>query len=166
MLYKVNWRWVVDRVFLLALFGLLYMMIYVFWHYNVTILVESIDTQVIQEQTVVPPSKRQEVNKMQIKKGVNLNGLKPEIAAIFPVLECVYQSYGAEAVITSGVEGSHGDYSHHFKGLAVDVRTRNVNVNFHKDLVNKLKFALSEQYQVVYENNHIHVEFDPKEHIA
>ena len=99
---------------------------------------------------------------MKIKKGTNVNGLKPEIVLIFPVVESVYKEYGAEAVLTSGVDSKHGDHSHHYKGLATDWRTRNVEKQFHTSLTKRLRDSLSEQYQVVYERNHIHIEFDPK----
>ena len=100
---------------------------------------------------------------MQIKEGVRLTGLKPEIVLAASVADSVYKQYGQELVITSGIEGSHSKTSRHYLGYAIDCRTHYFTENqipkIQQDLVN----ALGSDYYVQYEGNHFHIQFSPQE---
>lgn len=65
-------------------------------------------------------------------------------------------------VITSARGGVHKRYSHHYKGLAVDVRTWDIQKP--NDMCRLMRSVLGSDYQVINEPTHIHVEYDP-EHI-
>ncbi len=95
-----------------------------------------------------------------IKKGVKAKGLQPEILlAIFEARE-VYRKFHAELVITSLLDGAHMPTSLHYEGLAVDIRTSNLSGQTRPIAAARLKAALSAEYDVVLEKDHIHIEFD------
>ena len=62
-----------------------------------------------------------------VKEGVSLYGLQPESLWALDVATQVFQEKaGLDCVLTSGRGGKHGAFSHHYKGLAVDLRRRHV----------------------------------------
>ncbi len=99
---------------------------------------------------------------MRLKAGVRIRGITPEMAFVMPIIESVYLEYGTEAVITSVSEGRHMRGSKHYTGCAVDVRTRTVDTEHHAPLCASLRGALEEDFDVVLERDHIHIEYDPK----
>jgi hypothetical protein len=99
----------------------------------------------------------------KLKQGVRLKGLKPEMFFADSVVERAYEEAGAtELVITSGVDGKHGENSLHYKGLALDYRRWSLGDDA-PEVVAKIKNRLKDQFDVVLEKTHLHVEFDPKE---
>lgn len=97
---------------------------------------------------------------MKIKPGVDLRGIQPEMAIAAVIAERVYAAQGAELMITSGVEGKHMAGSLHYKGMALDLRLPPAAKI--PATVLALRGSLAEQFDVVLEVDHIHVEFDPK----
>ena len=96
---------------------------------------------------------------MLIKLDVSIEYLsRPARRALNPV-EKVFQEYGEEAVITSTNGGVHSPSSLHYVNDAFDVRKAFVK---NKDIVICLKARLGNEYDIVLESNHIHIEFDPK----
>ena len=67
-----------------------------------------------------------------------------------------------KCVITEGTGGEHSKGSLHYVGLALDFRTRDMTDKMAEVLVMKIKESLGDQYDVVLEKDHIHVEFQPK----
>ena len=96
-----------------------------------------------------------------IKHGVDLRGLSPQMAIAYTIACRCYGQY--DCVITSASDGKHGPNSLHYKGQALDLRTRHINGQGLQLVVDKLKEALGSQFDVVLESDHIHVEFDPKD---
>ena len=101
---------------------------------------------------------------MKIKHDVNLTGLKPEMLLGIMVVDSVYTSAGFDCVVTSISDGKHGRSSKHYIGNAADFRTSNIpQITSHiNTLVTNLKESLGPQFDVVFEGDHIHVEYDPK----
>lgn len=100
---------------------------------------------------------------MKIKKGVELNGLKePMLYALYKI-ESIFNKYNREATITSAIDGKHSATSLHYKGLALDVRTRDLAHNFLREIVNEIRYTLGDAYDVVLEETHLHIEYDPKD---
>lgn len=101
-----------------------------------------------------------------IKPGVDLNNLKPEILSTVPVVMNIFSMYGVRPTITSGTDGTHSVKSLHYKGLALDWRTRELpggsGGETAKEVHQIIKAALGEKYDVVLEKTHIHIEYDPK----
>lgn len=106
---------------------------------------------------------------MMLKKGVSIVGLKPEILVGLMVAQGVYDEFGCDLVVTAGVDGNHKIGSLHYKGLAVDLRTRDLREDEKELVAVLLKERLNGQpdnfageFDVVLERTHIHLEFDPK----
>lgn len=100
---------------------------------------------------------------MKLKPGVIVQGISNE--AIFGVLaaQAVYQKYGLDFVITSMLDGKHSSKSKHYRGDAVDIRTRHIqNDNMKAQIVADIKSALGDDYDVILESTHIHLEYDPR----
>ena len=97
-----------------------------------------------------------------IKSGVKAAGLKPEILLAICEAREVYRELDAELVITSLLDGQHMKGSLHYKGLAVDLRTRHLSKADRGIAAQRLRVALGPEYDVVLEGSHIHIEHDPK----
>ncbi len=69
-----------------------------------------------------------------------------------------------ELTVTSVTDGKHGTNSLHPKGQAVDLRTARAGIDQTEAtrLAHKLRAVLNDQFDVVVEEDHIHLEFDPK----
>lgn len=101
---------------------------------------------------------------MAIKAGADLRGLKPQMAVAYTIAAMVYlHKTGLPCVITSGTDGKHGPNSLHYRGLALDLRTRHLPVDQVHPVYLAIKQALGDQFDVVLESDHLHLEFDPKE---
>ena len=96
-----------------------------------------------------------------IKHGVDLRGLSPQMAIAYTIACRCYGQY--DCVITSANDSKHGPNSLHYKGQALDLRTRHLNGQGLQAVYLKLKESLGEQFDVVLESDHIHVEWDPKD---
>jgi hypothetical protein len=110
---------------------------------------------------------------MKIKNdsGVKVDNLSSAILIALQVAENVYKRLGVPhgVTITSGNEGYPGDGVHHEgskhypqnnksgKGEAVDIRIWDVN---QQDSARRIREALTEDYDVVEEGSHTHIEHD------
>jgi len=97
-----------------------------------------------------------------IKKGVKIDKLQPQMTLGYVIIQRVFNRHGWECVITSGNDGKHSEDSLHYVGLALDIRTKNIPQCYHDALTNEIREALGENYDIVYENDHWHTEYDPK----
>ena len=101
---------------------------------------------------------------MQRKDGsVNLEGLVPEVREKLAVMEAARASalkvlLAGEMVVTSARDGVHGVNSKHYTGEAVDLRIRDFT-DMWKQYLQK---ALGKDWDVVIEQDHLHLEWDPK----
>lgn len=98
---------------------------------------------------------------LAFKDGVSLVGMQPE--AIFGIDQCLtaYHEIDLTMTLTSCRDGQHGQHSHHFKGLAWDMRVWDLTGRIDW-FCRKLTERLGPDYQVINEENHIHAEYDPK----
>ncbi len=96
-----------------------------------------------------------------IKNGVSVLGLAPQMILAYVIAQRIYNRNGHECVITSAVEGKHGNHSHHYKGCAIDLRTRDLSRRDRIIIAEQIRSALGSEYQVVLEDDHLHIEFDP-----
>lgn len=79
------------------------------------------------------------------------------------VVASVYHDHNYECVITSATEGSHSIGSLHYSGEALDFRTNHIPLKVVLDqMVTDIKLALGGDFDVVLEQDHLHVEFQPK----
>jgi len=112
----------------------------------------------------------------KIKAGVSLAGLAPEMLIADAVVAAVYQELGAlELVITSVGDGRHGPRSLHtidpVRVKAIDYRRWTLRFEIDGGAVNDraaeaarvIQHRLRDQFDIVLESDHLHVEFDPHE---
>lgn len=110
---------------------------------------------------------------LSLKPGVRILGIRPETVFSITVADGVWERYGAELAVTSVMDSKHGRGSEHYKGLAWDGRTKDpvTQAPLLSDLhaaVDELKKRLGADYDVELElegtpDEHVHVEYDPKE---
>lgn len=100
---------------------------------------------------------------MQLKPGVRLNGIKPELLVAMMAADGMHTEAGYQMVVTSVTEGKHARASKHYTGCAFDLRISHLADGVSKNITNRLTFALGSDFDVILESDHIHVEYDPKD---
>jgi len=99
--------------------------------------------------------------KISIKKGVRIRAMQPPVVLAIQVAAGAYEEYGMpEMTVTSICEGHHKRGSAHYSGRAFDLRIWGVGAP--EDLTKDIKHLLGEEFDVILEKDHIHVEYDPK----
>lgn len=100
---------------------------------------------------------------MTFKNNVPKDTLRTEMYRLLPVIDYINQSVtGRGVIITSTTDGKHMKGSLHYQGLAVDIRTRDLSESMIKVLCFQLKTALYLLCDVIFESDHIHIEYQPK----
>ena len=100
---------------------------------------------------------------IKFKIGTKVSGIRTELILAILVAEGVYNEHGTDLVLTSVNDGRHSYTSLHYSGSAVDIRTRNLPKDTNVQLiVGGIEKALSNEYDVVLEKDHIHIEYQPK----
>ncbi len=97
---------------------------------------------------------------MLVKLGVDISRLNREIRrTLRPVDVTVGLNANEEAVITSTYEGNHMPNSLHYSNDAYDIRYPKTKA---KQTTDAIKISLGQNFDVVPEDQHIHIEYDPK----
>lgn len=99
---------------------------------------------------------------MIIKNGVDLSCLKVQILLALVIASEIYKEHKHELVITSACDSEHKKASLHYVGFAVDLRTYFFKDREDEKVRDEIKEKLGEQYDVVLEKDHIHIEYQPK----
>jgi hypothetical protein len=93
---------------------------------------------------------------------VSFKDLQPQAALAIVMSDQVYQEHGIpETWITSANDKRHKTGSLHYSGHAFDLRVHNIPREKHHQVHQALKKRLSPGFDVLYEIDHIHVEYDP-----
>ena len=96
-------------------------------------------------------------------KDVNIIGLNKEIRLVFEKIEKVRKLYNGadyEVTVTSGRDGIHMKNSRHYTGDAIDIRSTDMKLPEYT--TRKIGEELGNNFDVLFENDHIHIEYDPK----
>jgi len=105
---------------------------------------------------------------MKFKDCVSVIGVTKECIMGMAVVDGVISSlHGRELVITSVTDGRHRANSKHYEGNAFDIRTwTEEGVQMTTGAKNHLRYllsvALGNDWDVVTESTHIHIEYDPQ----
>lgn len=99
---------------------------------------------------------------LSLVNGASIRGIGNEILFAANVISSMYFSMGYDCMITSGVNGEHSRGSEHYKGDALDFRTRHMRAGDAARLTEEVRIALGKDFDVVLERTHLHVEYDPK----
>jgi len=102
--------------------------------------------------------------KTEGNKPCRVKGIQPEILlAAFAATGLAGKMFrGLDCVITSCTDSHEHLESFHNGGLAIDIRTRDMPEPQVKEFTEELRKCLGDEYDVVVEKDHIHIEFDPK----
>ena len=102
--------------------------------------------------------------KVLVKRGVEFKYFTPPVIDMIAAISYIYDDEFPDRnpVITSAFDGKHMATSYHYKGLALDFRTRNLSHSEQQKLVLLMRQNLGNDVEVVLERHHVHVEFDPK----
>ena len=106
---------------------------------------------------------------IELKPGVRLHGIRPEVVLGIHVAEGVWDAIGTHTlVVTACIEGIHTNGSSHYNGCAVDLRTKTLAPGHAPQVVAGLKAALGTDFFILLENageanEHVHLEFRPQE---
>jgi len=96
---------------------------------------------------------------MLIKAGVDISRLERNTRRGLMRASRVMETAGEEIVITSTYEGTHGAGSLHYANQAFDMRQPEHDP---VTAIHELKDCLGDDFDVVGETDHIHIEYDPK----
>lgn len=102
---------------------------------------------------------------MRIKRGAHgasMAGIKPESVIGMLVALSLFNELEQPFELSSGLEGKHGRNSLHFVGLAFDISARSIDPLAHGDITRHLVDRLGDEFDVVYERSHWHIEFQPE----
>ena len=97
---------------------------------------------------------------MKIKDGVIMQGLQLPMRVVLKRADALYKKYGQELTITSALDGTHSAGSLHYYGYALDLRTRYFPLAEAREIANTLQRELGSGYTVLFETNHIHVQYN------
>lgn len=98
---------------------------------------------------------------MKLKQSVSLQGIRPELVMGLMVADTICKEYGVDMVVTSVCDSKHSLTSLHYAGQAADIRTHNMKGQ-EAIIREKIAEALPEDFDVVLEGNHIHLEYQPR----
>ncbi len=104
------------------------------------------------------------INVKEGEKGADISNLTKDMTDTFDDISKAWaeEAPGITPVITSGSESDkHAPNSLHYKNNAVDLRTYDLTQAQIAAVASNLSTSLGNNYDVVIENNHIHMEYDP-----
>ena len=97
-----------------------------------------------------------------------MTGLQLPMRDALIAADQIWKDAGHELVITEGTGGEHSAGSLHYYGYAVDLRASEgwgYSDEEISDMVEKLKKALGNDYNVVVHSSHIHAEYDKAKYL-
>jgi hypothetical protein len=95
---------------------------------------------------------------LSVKPGARIG----EVRAPLFFAAMVWDQITGKATITSGTDGKHMADSLHYSGNAIDLRCRDINPGMMPAYLAALKERLGPEFDIVLEEDHVHVEYDPK----
>src|SRR2546428_1656345 len=101
---------------------------------------------------------------IRLKDTTRLKGLQSEMVVALDITDSIYLLYSiSECWVTSACDGVHEEYSPHYQGRAVDIRTHNVDPAKLATVQLAIQEALGPEFQVILEdkgglNEHFHVQ--------
>jgi len=96
---------------------------------------------------------------MLIKAGVDISKLERTTRRSLTIIAVILRDHKVDLIVTSTYDGYHTPGSLHYANRAYDIR---VPPDMKRILCDKIKEALSFDFDVILENDHIHIEYDPK----
>ena len=98
-----------------------------------------------------------------IKSGVRIHGIRPEICLAIFISDGFFSRFKRDTVVTSVIDGKHSWGSLHYVGAAVDLRISHLTKQALSQVRGEVSAMLGQDYVVVLEKDHLHIEYQPKE---
>lgn len=96
---------------------------------------------------------------MKLKAGAALDNVSWRMFLFAIIVEPIFALYGVEMVITSGTDSSHSLNSEHYKGLALDLRSHDLNGR-EGEVLNRIKQVTEPLgYATILESDHFHAQY-------
>ena len=99
---------------------------------------------------------------MKMKSTVDVFGMRPELLLAVVIADGIHDKLGYDCILTSARDGKHSLTSLHYAGAAVDLRTKHLSGNDALVVTEQIRDALTEDYDVLLEMDHIHIEYQPR----
>ncbi len=96
---------------------------------------------------------------MLLKSGVDISRLERNTRRSLYKVALIFSEARELFIITSTYEGNHGEGSLHYANQAYDVR---IPDDSKLRIFAQIQAALGENFDVVLERTHFHIEYDPK----
>lgn len=100
-----------------------------------------------------------------IKSGdgaASIRGIQPEMCIAHTLIVALFSRHNVASRLSSGTDGKHRRASLHYVGYALDISFRGVPPKLIDMLHVEMRSVLGEEFDVVKEGTHFHVEFQPK----
>jgi hypothetical protein len=95
-------------------------------------------------------------------KPARISGVRPECVHAINTAKWLCYERGIDFVVTSCTEGKHSPGSRHYMGLAFDMRRHTIPEEWINGFCAELQARLGEEFEVMIEPSHIHVQFNPQ----
>jgi hypothetical protein len=106
---------------------------------------------------------------LSFKHGVRIRGISPELIVGWSVANQVFDKFGFDCMVTSCNDRHHSRGSRHYRGDAVDLRSKHVPVEKKRQIEQEVQRRLAplEDFDFFLEaagtdNEHYHLQFRPK----
>lgn len=101
---------------------------------------------------------------MKFKQNTVVSSLHAQMALVLYHADLIHEELtGDELTVTSVNDGRHMPGSKHYTGEAVDLRTWSLkNDQRVAEFIHRLATAIGDNFDIVLEPTHIHVEYDPQ----
>lgn len=104
------------------------------------------------------------VDAHEVKVGVTMDGLHPIMQEAITVVNKIHLGFFKTPVIVTDAIADRSYFSYHPLGLAVDIRNRHISrPNMMYAFILEIRRSLGNDFDVVDEGDHIHIEYDVKE---
>jgi len=97
---------------------------------------------------------------VKIKNGVTMTGLQLPMRLVLKEANWLWKEHGEELVVTAATDGEHSAGSLHYYGYAVDLRCRYFSTVTSQTITDKLQVKIGSGYTVLFETDHIHVQYN------
>lgn len=97
---------------------------------------------------------------MKIKYSAVMAGLQLEMREVLKQADLLWKENNEELVVTAATDGEHSAGSLHYYGYAVDLRTRYFGADDSRKIAIELQKRLNKDYTVIFEGDHIHVQYN------
>lgn len=99
---------------------------------------------------------------MRFKRGVYVRGACVELLFALQTMERLYRDAGHVLTVTSVADGAHSSRSLHYSGRAADLRIRDIPEPDVQRILALGRDELPQDFDLVLEPDHFHLEYDPR----